>query len=51
MLLLFLQARHDHNKIAPCGMIKVFWTELKLGSTSSKYVSLCRAVQCEKSVW
>ena len=21
----FLQARHDHNKIAPRGMIKVFW--------------------------
>ena len=20
----FLWARHDHNKIAPCGMIKVF---------------------------
>ena len=28
----FLWPRHDHNKIAPCGMIKVFelyWTELK----------------------
>ena len=24
----FLWARHDHNKIAPCGMIKVFWIEL-----------------------
>ena len=23
-----LQAHHDHNKIAPCGMIKVFWIEL-----------------------
>ena len=26
----FLWARHDHNKIAPCGMIKVFelnWTD------------------------
>ena len=29
----FLWSRHDHNKIAPCGMIKVFklnWTELNL---------------------
>ena len=29
----FLWARHDHNKIAPCGMIKVFklnWIELNL---------------------
>ena len=24
----FLRARHDHNKIAPCGMIKVFLIEL-----------------------
>ena len=24
----FLRARHDHNKIAPCGMIKVFGIEL-----------------------
>ena len=25
----FLRACHEHNKIAPCGMIKVFWIELK----------------------
>ena len=24
LLLLFLRARHDHKKIAPCGKIKVF---------------------------
>ena len=28
LLLLFLRARHDHNKIAPCEMIKVFLIEL-----------------------
>ena len=25
---IILRARHDHNKIAPCGMIKVFLIEL-----------------------
>ena len=24
LVCLFLRSRHDHNKIAPCGMIKVF---------------------------
>ena len=25
MYSIILRARHDHNKIAPCGMIKVFF--------------------------
>ena len=36
----FLWARHNHNKIAPCGMIKVFelnWTELNWGMTNNKW--------------
>ena len=28
LCIIILQARHDHNNIVPCGMIKVFWTEL-----------------------
>ena len=28
LCLIILRARHDRNKIAPCGMIKVFWIEL-----------------------
>ena len=28
LCIIILRARHDHNKIAPCGMIKVFLTEL-----------------------
>ena len=28
LCIIILQARHDHNKIAPCGMIKVFLIEL-----------------------
>ena len=29
LCIIILRARgHDHNKIAPCGMIKSFWTEL-----------------------
>ena len=37
----FLRARHDHNKIAPCGMIKVFlyWIELKLQNADTWCVS------------
>ena len=28
LCIIILRARHDHNKIAPCGMIKAFWIEL-----------------------
>ena len=28
LCIIILRVRHDHNKIAPCGMIKVFWIEL-----------------------
>ena len=28
LCILILWACHDHNKIAPCGMIKAFWIEL-----------------------
>jgi len=31
----FLRARHDHNKIAPCEMFKVFWIELNDGQMST----------------
>ena len=32
----FLWARHDHNKIAPCGMIKVFELNLTVLKTKNK---------------
>ena len=35
-LFIILQAHHDHNKIAPCGMINVFLIELNSCLTLSK---------------
>ena len=29
LCIIILRARHDHNKIAPCGMIKVFLIEFE----------------------
>ena len=43
-MLYFLWARHDHNKIAACGMIKVFWTELNWIDTPMMGMSLTMVV-------
>ena len=43
-MLYFLWARHDHNKTAPCGMIKVFLTELNWIDTPMMGMSLTMVV-------
>ena len=40
-VLLFLQACHDHNIIAPCGMIKVFLIELNYTISTGKMPLFC----------
>ena len=35
-LFVCLRARHDHNKTAPCGMIKVFEFEFELAAAAAQ---------------
>ena len=56
----FLWARHDHNKIAPCGMIKVFelnwnWIELNWNNNNSNkkykyYKCILRSVCVDRQI-
>ena len=45
----YLQTLHDHNKIAPCGMIKAFWIEL-VDETSSCHllIMLGKGQRCKE---